>query len=72
MVFIGGGVRRQQALALPKQRFDAENTFTDAFNYRDVFDFRSHIFCPQTTQQLPKKHKETGPPQKLTNRLRTH
>ena len=25
----------------------------------------AHIFCPQTTQELPKKHSETGPPEQL-------
>ena len=30
----------------------------------DTGDFRVHIFCPQTTQELPtcKKHHEAGPP----------
>ena len=23
----------------------------------------AHIFCPQTTQELPKKHSEAGPPE---------
>ena len=34
-----------------------KNTFTDVFN---IGDFRAHIFCPQTTQELPKKHHEVG------------
>ena len=40
------------------RRFSAENSFTDVF---DIDDFRAHIFCPQTTQELPKKHHEAGP-----------
>ena len=33
----------------------------------DIDDFRSHIFCPQTTQQQPKKHHEARPPEQLTD-----
>ena len=35
----------------------------------DIDDFRSHIFCPQTTQQQPKKHHEARPPEQLTDVL---
>ena len=38
-----------------------KNTFTDVFdNTCDISDFRAHNFCPQMTQELPKKHKEAG------------
>ena len=51
----------------PPQRFGAENTFTDLFdNTCDIGDFRVHIFCPETTQDLPKKHHEAGPPVQLS------
>lgn len=44
-----------------------KNTFQDVFdNTCDIDDFRAHIFCLQTTQELPKKHHEAGPPEKLT------
>ena len=40
------------------------NTFTDVFdNACDICDFRAHIFCPQTTQELPKKRDEAGSPE---------
>ena len=44
-----------------------KNTFTEVFNNTcDISDFRAHIFCPQTTQELPKKqHHEAGPPEQL-------
>ena len=29
-------------------------------NNCDIGDFREHIFCPQTTQELPKKHHDAG------------
>ena len=34
-------------------------------NTCDTGDFREHIFCPQTTQGLPKKHHESGLPEQL-------
>ena len=41
-----------------------KSTFTDIFdNTFDISDFRAHIFCPQTTLGLPKKHSEAGPPE---------
>ena len=43
-----------------------KNTFSDVFdNTCDSSDFRAHIFCPQTTQELPKKHNEARPPEQL-------
>ena len=30
-----------------------------------ICDFRAHIFYPQTTQELPKKHYGAGPPEQL-------
>ena len=45
-----GHAKRPDALVL-------KNTFTDVF---DIGDFRAHISCPQTTQELPKKHHEAG------------
>ena len=35
----------------------------------DIDDFRSNIFCPQTTQQQHKKHHEARPPEQLTDVL---
>ena len=57
----GGGVDRVSL------RFGAEkNTITDVFdNTCDISDFRAHIFCPETTLELPKKHNEVGPPEQL-------
>ena len=47
-------------------RFGAEKHFYDVFdNTCDISDFRAHFFCPQTTQELPKKHNEAGPPEQL-------
>ena len=41
-----------------------KNTFIDVFeNTCDMCDFWAHIFCPQTTQELPKKHDEAGSPE---------
>ena len=50
-----------------------KNTFTEVFdNTGDMGDFRAHIFCPQTTQELPKKqHHEAGPEQLTTDPLDT-
>ena len=30
-----------------------------------ISEFPMHIFCPQNTQELPKKHHEAGPPEQL-------
>ena len=40
-----------------------KKSFKDAFDI--TCDFRAHIFCPQTTQKLSKKHHEAGPPEQL-------
>ena len=41
-------------------------TFKDVFhNTGDVRIFRGDMFCPQTTQELPKKHHEVGPHEQL-------
>ena len=43
-------------------------TFSDVFDVTSsIRDFRTHISCPQTTQELPKKHYEAGPPEQLPN-----
>ena len=41
-------------------------------NFKDVLDntcdignFRAHIFCSQATQELPKKHYDAEPPERL-------
>ena len=40
-----------------------KNPFKDVFdNTCDISDFRAHIYCPQTTQELPEKHYEAGRP----------
>ena len=44
--------------ANPPDALVLKNSFTDVF---DIGDFRAHIFCPQTIQELPKKHHEAGP-----------
>jgi len=31
-----------------------------------------HIFCPQTTQELPKKHHKAGPPEQLPILIHGH
>ena len=50
-----------------------KNSFTEVFdNTGDMGDFREHIFCRQTTQELPKKqHHEAGPEQLTTDLLDT-
>ena len=58
---VGSGAGGQECLAPPPKPPDAlvlKNSFTDVF---DIGDFRAHIFCPQTIQELPKKHHEAGP-----------
>ena len=55
----------KQTFGPPTQVFMPKNTFTDVFDTGDIDGFRGHIFCPQTTQELPKKHNEArGQPQK--------
>ena len=48
-----------------------KQALTDVFDVTSsIRDFRAHIFCLQTTQELPKKHHEAGPPEQLpTNAL---
>ena len=42
------------------------NTFMVVFDITyDIGDFTVHIFCSQTTQELPKKHNEAGAPEQL-------
>ena len=56
----GGGGRSLPRVLVPK------NTFTNVFNNTcDISDFIAHIFCPRTTQELPKKHNEAGTPEQL-------
>ena len=56
----GGGGRSLPHVLVPK------NTFTNVFNNTcDISDFIAHIFCPPTTQELPKKHNEAGMPEQL-------
>ena len=40
-----------------------KKSFKGAFDI--ICDFRAHIFCPQTSQKLIKKHHEAGPPEQL-------
>ena len=43
-----------------------EENFKDKLdNICDIGNFRAHIFCPQATQELPKKHCEAEPPERL-------
>ena len=70
---IGGGVGGQGGGAQPsKQKLGGhspppphvlvpKNTIADVFD--NNFDISAHIFCPQTTQELPKKHNEVGTPE---------
>ena len=40
-----------------------KDTFMDVFDIScDIgnFEFRAHIFCPHTTQELPKRHYDAG------------
>ena len=58
--------RRRSKRGTPSHVLVPKNTFTDVFdNTGDISDFRAHIFCSQTTQELPKKHNEAGPPEQL-------
>ena len=45
------------------KRFGAENMASDITC--GIGGIRVHIFYLQTTQQLPKKHHEAGPPEQL-------
>ena len=70
---IGGGARGQGVHTRPNKNLGEpphvlvpKSTFKDAFhNTGDVGIFRGDIFCPQTTQELPKKHHEAGPHEQL-------
>ena len=43
-----------------------KNNFKDLFdNTWDIGNFGVHLFCPQMTQELPKKRHEVGPPEQL-------
>ena len=44
-------------------RFGAEKIASDITC--GIGGIRVHIFYPQTTQELPKKHHEAGPPEQL-------
>ena len=44
-------------------RFGAENIASDITC--GIGGIRVHIFYPKTTQELPKKHHEAGPPEQL-------
>ena len=46
-------------------RFGAKKHKDEFDNTCDMGDFRAHIFCPQMTQELPKKHYEAGLPEQL-------
>ena len=57
------GMCRGTYILVPK------NTFKDVFDIScDIGDFRAHSSCPQMTQELPKKHYDTG----LNNCLELH
>ena len=73
----GGGGDRGRSVAPPKQKFGVvlKNTFKDVFdNTCNIGDFRSeHIFCPQTTQELPiTRTMKQNHLNNCTNRLRKH
>ena len=57
-----GGERSLPHALVPKNSFTNVHVFN---NTCDISDFTAHIFCPQTTQELPKKHNEVGPPEQL-------
>ena len=46
-------------------RFGAKKHKDEFDNTCDMGDFRAQIFCPQMTQELPKKHYEAGLPEQL-------
>ena len=63
---IGGGVGGQGVRSPPNRNWGGtplhvlvpKNTIADVFD--NNFDISAHIFCLQTTQELPKKHNEQG------------
>ena len=63
----GGGrsEKLEQSPPPPHTVWFPKNLLKDEFdNTFDIGDFRVHIFCPQT-QELPEKHHEAGPPERL-------
>ena len=67
---IDGGVGGQGGRSPPKQKLGGrapthvlvpKNTIPYVFD--NNFDISGHIFCPQTTQELPKKHNEAETPE---------
>ena len=45
---------------------EVHKTLTDVSDITSsIRDCRAHIFCPQRTQELPKKHHEERPPEQL-------
>ena len=64
----GGGGRSEkleQSPPPPHTVWFPKNPLKDEFdNTFDIGDFRAHIFCSQT-QELPEKHHEAGPPERL-------
>ena len=43
-----------------------KNTVIDVYdNTCDISDFEAYIFCPQATQEQPKKRNEAEPPEQL-------
>ena len=47
-----------------------QNNFKDVFNNTcDIGDFRAHLFCPQTTEELPKKHHEAELPTNALSKI---
>ena len=64
----GGAAGEQRWVRSPFSTFWCRKTLlrTDVFNITcDIGDIRTHISCLQTTQELPKKHHEAGPPEQL-------
>ena len=65
------GLQRQYLQSPPPPHvLVPKNTFTGVFDntcdmHQRISDFRAHIFCPQVTQELPKKQNEAGPPKQL-------
>ena len=63
---VGGVAPPPKKWGAPPHGLVPKTTFTDVFdNTYDISDFRVHIFCPQTTQELFKKHKKARRPEQL-------
>ena len=67
---MGGGVRG--AVAIPNKNVGEGGRAPPSFGAKKHYFMSipltlatsgAHIFCPQTTQELPKKHSEAGPPE---------